>query len=607
MTTMQDSRDQIERLAKELIKAYFIEHDYEKMMSFISERINWIGTGRIEIGRDRESLLNILKREQQIYPETWIISDEQYHIEQFSPDTAGGIVTLTVQSDLADGAAFRKQVRFSSVLRRERDGWKVVQFHNSVPFEDPTGEDGFSVDNVRQDYQVIENSLRQMLEQQRRELQERDGLTGLLNRSGFERNCREVLAVPKEKRHALLAFGVNHFRYINQLHGFDVGDNILRSIAQNIQDACVDGELCARLEKDHFAMLLFYETPQDLFRRIEEIRDCLLDDAIQQQLRIHITFAAGVYPIPDNPDQGVRQMLDKALIALQSAPREEGTSQYAFYNEALEKQLFRKNDLMERASDAMKNGEFQLYIQPQVDLKTGRITAGEALVRWVTKHKEIIGPNEFIPLFEENKFIRDLDFYLLEQLCKEMNGWAKKGLPAVEISSNQSRLHLSEVHYVEKFFAVLDKWEVPYRQIVVELTESAFVENDTEMYALSRCLHERGVRLAIDDFGTGYASLNVLSMLSADILKLDRSLLQDFDTNARSRIVLKKVVEMARETEMQTVCEGIETEAQLDYVKSIGCDIGQGFLFSKPIPVREFENLLRRQELGETDCWKTGS
>lgn len=595
MKTMQDSRDEIEGLAKRLIKAYFVERDYTSLLSLISERISWVGAGRVEIGYDRRSLIELFARERQTYQGGWVISDEQYHIEQLGPDIAGGIITLTVQSDLTGGVAFRKPVRFSGVFRRERDGWKVVQFHHSMPFEEQAGETGFNVEKARRDYMEIERSLRQMLEQQGRKLQEQDGLTGLLNRPGFESRCREALAKPSEKRFAVLTFGVNHFRYINQLHGFDVGDNVLRSVAQNIQDKCVEGELCARLEKDHFAMLLTYSATKDLEQRIEEIRDCLLDEAMQQELRIHVTFAAGVYPIPAKSRRGVRQMLDKALIALQSAPREEGASRYAYYNDALETQLFRRNDLMERASDALKNGEFKLYIQPQVDLKNGQVMAGEALVRWVTAAEEIIGPDEFIPLFEENRFIRDLDFYLLEQLCKEMHGWAKQGLPPVEICSNQSRRHLCEAHYVEKFCAVLDKWQVPHGRIVVELTESAFVENDTEMYALSRRLHERGVRLAIDDFGTGYASLNVLSMLSADVLKLDRSLLQDFETNARSRVVLKKVVEMAHETQMQTVCEGIETKAQLDYVKSIGCDIGQGFLFSKPIPVKAFEKLLLKQ------------
>ena len=205
-------------------------------------------------------------------------------------------------------------------------------------------------------------------------------------------------------------------------------------------------------------------------------------------------------------------------------------------------------------------------------------------------------PDQFIPMFEHNGFILEFDFYMLEVLCRQLRAWLDTGLEVKPISINQSRRHLCSEGYLERFCAMVDRYKVPHECIVFELTESAFVEFGGETMALARQLHQQGFLLAIDDFGTGYASLHSVSRMAADILKIDRSLLENFETNPRSRVILQKVVEMARETQMISVCEGVETPEQKGYLKQLGCDWIQGFLYARPMPAQAFgQNCLKRR------------
>ena len=247
--------------------------------------------------------------------------------------------------------------------------------------------------------------------------------------------------------------------------------------------------------------------------------------------------------------------------------------------------MIQKNELLESAIPAMQNDEYKLYIQPQFDIQTHRIISGEALCRWQKEDGTLIPPNDFIPVFEEYGMIISFDFHMLELLCRQMRKWMDEGLELKPISINQSRLHIENEAYLEDFCSTVDRYGIPHEDIAFELTESAFVEQQDEMLKLASNLHKRGFQLAIDDFGTGYASLNFLSVVSADILKIDKCLLDGIENNKRSRSIIEKTIELAHEIDMTVICEGIE------YLSRIGCDIGQGFLIGRPMESRQFEKL----------------
>lgn len=275
-------------------------------------------------------------------------------------------------------------------------------------------------------------------------------------------------------------------------------------------------------------------------------------------------------------------------------------SNVAYYYEGMQIQSYINSDLLAKAPKAIEEKQFYCYIQPQLELKSGEVIGGEVLVRWVLEDGTVRMPNEFIPLFEEQGFITNFDFYMLETLCEKMQLWLREGISILPLSINQSRLHMQEDNYVDRFCAIVDKFEIPHHFIVFELTESGYVENNEKITMIAKQLHQKGFQIAIDDFGTGYASLNLLSIVEADILKVDKSLLDACEENEKASLVLQEIISLAHKMKMRVVCEGIETLRQKEFLVSMGCDIGQGYLFTKPIEAQQFAEawLCKKNENG---------
>ena len=409
--------------------------------------------------------------------------------------------------------------------------------------------------------------------------------------TGFIHDTEEIFKKYPNDSYAIIKFGIKNFRYINRVHGYGTGDKVLQNIAKNLKKTCREGETCARIEKDIFALTYRFFTKDEMTYREEKVRMKLIDKRISKKINMDICFIAGIYLPQDIHHEHVIDMLDKALIAQQSVPRNMAGSQSVYYDDAMMNNMIQKNELLEAAIPAMHNDEYKLYIQPQFDIRTHRIISGEALCRWQKADGTLIPPNDFIPVFEEYGMIISFDFHMLELLCRQMKEWMDEGLELKPVSINQSRLHIEHETYLEDFCSTVDRYGIPHEDIAFELTESAFVEQQDEMLKLASNLHKRGFQLAIDDFGTGYASLNFLSVVSADILKIDKCLLDGIENNKRSRSIIEKTIELAHEIDMTVICEGIETEEQLEYLSRIGCDIGQGFLIGRPMESKQFEQM----------------
>ena len=259
---------------------------------------------------------------------------------------------------------------------------------------------------------------------------------------------------------------------------------------------------------------------------------------------------------------------------------------YAYYSEWMLQQHYNNSQILEWASSAIEKKEFKLYIQPQFDMKTENIVGGEALCRWELSNGLVIMPNEFVSLFEDYNLIYRFDLYMLELVCRYMNKWMKEGKQLKPVSVNQSRADIEQDSFFEDFCSIVDRYEIPHEYLTFELTESAFIEEGNRIMKLARELHRKGFKLAIDDFGTGYASLNMLSVVSGDILKIDKSLLES--DNRRTRVIFEKVIEMAHNMDMKVVCEGVETQEQRKFLCRLNCDIGQGFLAGKAMKVEDY-------------------
>lgn len=305
-----------------------------------------------------------------------------------------------------------------------------------------------------------------------------------------------------------------------------------------------------------------------------------------------VTITLGGYNI-DARGEAVQAMMDKATIAHKTAKRQ-GKGSALWYNEKLLETLRMENNLKNRMHKALGGGEFQMFLQPKVDLHTMAVIGAEALVRWQTPEYGMVYPDQFIPLMERSGTIVDLDFYMLEQACLFLKRRMESGMELLGISVNFSRVTILRRDFCERMMQVVDRYGIPHGSIEVEVTESAFNEIPQAVITTLVQLKEKGFVLSMDDFGSGYSSLNQLDKLPIQVLKLDREFLWELQDMPRVKGVIICVVDLAHVLGMRVVCEGVEQPAHLQFLQEIGCDYGQGYYFAKPLPQQEF---IQRYEL----------
>ncbi len=266
-----------------------------------------------------------------------------------------------------------------------------------------------------------------------------------------------------------------------------------------------------------------------------------------------------------------------------------------YYSEEMQRQVLAEDALYREIEPAIKNNEFLVYYQPKVDMNTRQLIGAEALIRW-NHNGEIVLPAKFIPACEQKGIVQRLDFFVLENVCKNISEWIGKGLRAVPISVNFSKYHFVDASIAEKINAVAEKYNTPRELIEIEFTETAYLDDSEWLISSINKLHGFGIASSMDDFGTGYSSLSMLQDMSFDTLKLDRSFLKENMYNdERSVAVIGSIIKMAKALNMTIVSEGIETEKELEYMRSMDCDMAQGFLFDKPLEEKEFEKRLKQE------------
>ena len=280
-----------------------------------------------------------------------------------------------------------------------------------------------------------------------------------------------------------------------------------------------------------------------------------------------------------------------------TAAAREGTDDVRIFDGALEEQLHLQQQIESSMEKALEAGEFHAWYQPKYDIETKRVIGAEALVRWISHDMGFMPPGKFIPLFETNGFVIPVDYCLLEQAFALQKERLAAGKEVVPISVNQSRLHITEEGYLDKMKAIVDKYRLPKGLIELELTETVFGDFDQlgaqrQAADIVHALHDMGFSISVDDFGSGYSSFTMLNFLPLDVMKIDRSLLVATDDSQRMRNILGNVIRLGKTLRMQIICEGIETKEQEDLLLELGCRMGQGYIFSKPLPKDDFEKFL---------------
>ncbi len=424
-----------------------------------------------------------------------------------------------------------------------------------------------------------------------------DPLTGGRNKHKFIEDTRKLFKKDPTDRWAIALFDINKFKFVNDRLGYEEGDRMLSRLYKTIADEMEGDEVFARISDDNFACTFRAAQDSEIITRLNTI---FADFERRNNIfvKYSVIFSAGVCRLFEcrgaNNDIDVNAALDRCTIAKKTLKGLHYSS-IAFYDGKIRDKALREKDYENIMPTALEQREFECYLQPKYGLKSRCIEGAEALIRWNSKEFGFVFPNEFIPISEKNGFVIELDFFILEEVCKAIRRWLDDGKTPVVISVNQSRLHLNYDDYIWRLREIVDKYDIPYKYIELELTESVFMENADKLLVIARKLHDIGFKLSLDDFGSGYSSLNMLKDIPVDVVKIDREFFNGTVNSERGRAVISTVVDLAKNLDMQVISEGVETIEQVEFLTEINCAMVQGYYFAKPMPMQDFEALWQKE------------
>lgn len=420
-----------------------------------------------------------------------------------------------------------------------------------------------------------------------------DSLTNLPNRLSLRERFKQVQPTDssKEELVTILSIGLDRFNQINDNLGHDVGDLLLKSVAKRLTNCVSNHDIVAYLNFSQFVIIL--ANTQDK-KEVSDIAKNILKNLSQTFTlvgkEIFITASIGIAFYPrDGVD--IEQLLNHANTAMTKA-KQQGGDQCEFYTAALNIGSSDRLSLQSSLSHALEREELQVYYQPQVDLHSGQIIGAEALVRWRHPERGLVSPDKFIPIAEETGLIVPIGEWVLWTACKQTKIWQTSGFPALRVAVNLSSRQFSQIDLRKQLVQILLDTSLDPKYVELELTESMLVQNTEVAIRRLNALKSLGVQIAIDDFGTGYSSLSYLQQFPFDILKIDRCFIQDITDDPSKAAITKAIIEMAKTLELKLIAEGVETKSELSFVRQNKCDVMQGYLFSRPVPEQEFEELL---------------
>lgn len=426
---------------------------------------------------------------------------------------------------------------------------------------------------------------REAMEQEKRE--EIDSMTGLLRYGPFFNKAEKLLLKNPTKHFYMIAIDIEHFKLFNEWYGEEEGDRFLISIGKQLIKMEQEYKMAAGyMGGDDFVILL----PQER-SIVERLEKELYDYVKKYGGSTGFLPAFGIYPIEER-DITVSMMYDRAVIALNTV-KGNYRNRTGYYDAGMKKRLEEDQVLLSEIQRGLENREFVFYTQPQCNILTGRIIGMESLVRWEHPVRGLVSPGEFIPLLEKNGFITNLDLYLWDIVCQTLRRWIDEGRRPIPISVNMSRMDIYAIDVVREFENLVARYELDPKLLEIEITESAYAEDDSLIRKVVEDLRKAGFPVLMDDFGSGYSSLNMLKDVNVDVIKIDTKFL-DMSENSRSRGmgILETIVRMAKIMQLKVIAEGVEEKGQVDFLRNIGCIYAQGYYYYRPMPVSDVEKLL---------------
>lgn len=409
-------------------------------------------------------------------------------------------------------------------------------------------------------------------------------LTGLFNKATLIELTETLLREHPEQQYYIVAFDIKNFKLLNDLFGRDVGDRVLIQLAEILNNPSIPNEILGQISGDRFVQVVREENIEQNLAQFEKIFEQTPD--ILKDQNYSIVVHAGVYKVSKS-DTSVVTMFDRAFLALSSV-KDRYENRYAFYDDNMRKALVWEQQITAALDTALEDGQFEVYLQPQTDSEC-RIVGAEALVRWNHPEKGLIPPSQFIKTLEKNGMISRLDYFMWENACMLLAKWKRNGREDFYISVNLSPLDFYYMDVYSTFVELTKKYDVSPTKIHIEMTETAMMSDLEIKLPVIERLRLAGFVIAMDDFGSGYSSLNLLKDLPVDVLKIDMAFLYHAKNASKSRTIIQQVIELGKKLGLSVVTEGVETEAQLEFLKTIGCDSYQGYHFEHPIPIYAFE------------------
>lgn len=419
-----------------------------------------------------------------------------------------------------------------------------------------------------------------------------DDLTGAYNLNHFRNICEYILKTKQE--YSIVILNIKKFKFINEVFGEKGANELLCYIKEILEKNTHEGEYYGRDTADQFIIFIKSINKDEILERINKIKKEIeqFSSIKNQNCSIEIYGGICTYIKEENTVLSYKTMYDNALFSMKQFRK--SNEDFIFYDEYIYKYLHKQSFIERYKQQALDNNEFKLFLQPKIDLKTKKITSAEALVRWIRDDGTIIYPNDFIPIFEKNGFCEKLDIYMIEEACKKLKEWMEIGINNISISVNQSKLSFYKSDYLESICYITKKYEIPNSLITLEILEGLTIHNFEQFNTTIEELHSKGFKVSMDDFGSGYSSFNTLSKLKIDELKIDKDFLlktkKNDENEERQQIILKSIISLAEKLNIKTVVEGVENKEHLDFISELGCDMAQGYYFSKPLLVKDFED-----------------
>lgn len=414
-----------------------------------------------------------------------------------------------------------------------------------------------------------------------------DPLTGLYNKEFFYEKVRQRLDEQPEEQFILICSDIGNFKMVNDVFGTECGDRVLIRIARALHEMCKPDQIYGRIDNDGFALLMKKsDYGEEYFQNVPQSKVYVEKD-IEYPIRLYL----GVYEIVQK-DLPVSVMCDRAKMAIATI-KENYQKRLAYYDEKLRQSVLNEQEIMGELDDAIASGQFHIYLQAQVNGQ-GESHGAEALVRWIHPKKGYLPPSAFIDILEKNGAIVRLDRYIWELTCQKLREWTDEGREDMYLSVNISPKDFYFIDIYETFTSLVEQYGINPGRLHLEITETSVMTDVQQRIKIIERLQAYGFIVEMDDFGSGYSSLNMLKEIHVNVLKVDMVFLRKTTEMERSRKILRTIIALAQELGMETIVEGVETSEQLEFLKSISCDIFQGYYFAKPMEVSQFEEIYMR-------------